>query len=140
MPVTVGSGTGPAVEVLYRTDDGGQTWQAGPELPAGAGVGPASLGRTDTLLSVPLAPVAFAANPPGTALWRTTDGGADWSRVRSAVSLAQAAPIGANLEQLDFVSSSVGFARVQIATAGGPGTVLLVSTDGGTRWVRVRAG
>ncbi len=67
---------------LLRTTDGGKTWNA-PKTPGGA-KDIVWLGFTDARVGAALAQTGYdaSAKTEVTALWRTTDGGATWSKVR----------------------------------------------------------
>lgn len=67
---------------LLRTTDGGRTWK--PAKTPGRGTGVIWVGFTDARVGAALVQTGYdeTARTQITALWRTTDGGANWSKVR----------------------------------------------------------
>jgi photosystem II stability/assembly factor-like uncharacterized protein len=67
---------------LLRTTDGGKTWTA-PRTP-GRATNVFWVGFTDARVGAALVQTGYdaPAKTDGTAMWRTTDGGATWSSVR----------------------------------------------------------
>jgi photosystem II stability/assembly factor-like uncharacterized protein len=109
----------PTGSQLFVTHDGGTTWKPGPLLPQSSG------------------PVTFtdiqhgwAAEHNGTALYRTSDGGAHWTKITPAI----AASI-TSIAQLNFVSPKTGWALGYASDF--PNTLLFKTVDGGQTWTLV---
>lgn len=115
---------------VYRTSDGGQTWQVS-TVPATSQLG--QLTFLDPQHGWLLAGIQAAAGPKAVDVFRTTDGGTTWTRVSTATptyTSPGALPPGA--DWLAFADASTGW-----ATGYSPVTqfVWLYSThDGGATW------
>jgi len=92
--------------VIYVTHDGGTTWQPTASVPA-------------ALAASHFLDMQQGWVTDGTALFRTGDGGQQWTRLASSTHFK-------NVAQLDFVSRTTGWA---ISEQG-----LLKTVDGGQRW------
>ncbi len=119
--------------VIYRTQDGGLTWQ--PTTPIRfSGVWNFITARNGWL---------WSAEPHGTTstapvkgiLYRTHDGGGSWEPVGTGTTLEQYLTRGEDIVQLDFVDDQYGWA---IARDGHNLTQLLLTTDGGETWSAVQ--
>lgn len=113
---------------LYRTGDGGRTWQrASIPAPAGSQFGlPAGSGRTL------LEPVTLCSG--ALVLYRSTDGGTRWSQVSTLPGATTAAPAcGPATVSVSFPSLQVGWATAVRAAR----TVVYRTTDGGRRWEKI---
>jgi len=121
-------GGGLSCRALYRTGDGGRTWQrAGIPVPAGSLFGlPAGSGRSL------LEPVTLASG--ALALYRSTDGGTRWSLV-SVLPGAETAQPACGLPGV-----SVSFPTLQdgwAAAVRAGRTVVYRTTDGGRHWAQI---
>lgn len=116
--------------IFYTTGDGGRTWQERSSLP---GTGPASFLTAKNWWAWREEPdAAGLAAPVRGKLYRTTDGGENWTVLEPAGDLARALEKGERVRQLDFVTEKMGW--LLLATADGRGTELLQTTDGGATW------
>jgi len=120
---------------VYRTADGGNTWQAGTpfEVP-GEGLG--SLKFLDPQYGWSLIGLGAAAGSEAVAIYRTTDGGDTWEQVSLTAgipgqSTPSSLPFGCDKSGLGFVNPLTGWATG--FCPGGP-IFFYVSHDGGETW------
>ncbi len=101
--------------VFYVTHDGGMTWTYATPVPA-----------TLTMWNVTLSFVDMNRGwaTDGDALYETSNGGRQWTRIPPAQLLA-------DVKQLDFISPQVGWAVIKISP------YLLKTLDGGRTWIPV---
>lgn len=116
--------------IFYTTADSGRTWRERASLPA---TGPASFLTARNWWAWRKEPdAAGLAAPARGELYRTTDGGENWTVLEPAGDLARALEKGEKVRQLDFVTDKAGW--LLLTTADGRGTELLRTTDGGSTW------
>lgn len=116
--------------IFYITGDGGRTWQARSVLP---GTGPASfLTARNWWVWRDEADASGLAAPVRGKLYRTTDGGENWTVLAPTGDLVRALEKGEKVRQVEFVTEKVGW--LLLATADGRGSELLRTTDGGSTW------
>jgi len=100
----------PIAAFIYRTHDGGTTWESTTPVPA-------------TLSAVDFLDMQHGWVTDGSILYATTDSGQHWTKIAPGKSFQ-------HVSELDFVSSTVGWA------IGGQGASHLLRTiDGGRTWV-----
>jgi photosystem II stability/assembly factor-like uncharacterized protein len=120
---------GPPAAAIFRSVDGGETWNASGGLTTGAGI--ASLAISSTAPSVVY---ALLNGPPAAEILKSGDGGETWNTVSAGL------PAGASIRSLAIApqSSSTLYIAVffSFAEAGG----VLKSTDGGLTWKTVQTG
>jgi len=119
----------PRIEPLYRTLDGGRTWERLAQLPAGCELD--FVDRAHGWCAV----VGAAAGSSTVRLYRTTDGGSSWTLVSrtglyDSGSTRDALPYGCD-KTIAFISLTVGWAA-SVCIAGPP--PMYESDDGGGRW------
>ncbi len=102
---------------LWRTTDGGQTWN--PLLNEPQFIGPASVRQTTSTLTV--------TEPLGVGYWTSTDEGATWSM-----------PHSSKKNGLGFVDNLYGVMTEY--KLGDPNSTFLTTTDGGLNWSTVPGG
>jgi len=116
--------------VVYRTGDGGRTWQHSEPLPGSELVALDITGRSRGWL---LESLGEAMNQNPVSLYRSTDGGVRWSLVARSPGMAgdpatsSGLPVGCDKSGVAFESAQVGW-----ITSYCP--VVLASSDGGARW------
>ncbi len=127
------AGPFPAKAVLYRSTDGGSTWQQSAD-PCG-GPGPESAGQEKDLLGLAAAPGGFLAGlcvtraTMDTFVITSTDAGATWQPTA-------ASPSGQGLSLIAVASpATIAVASGPVGGAGTYTTELQVTTDGGRDWV-----
>ena len=103
---------------MYVTGDGGETWSAR-QLPTDAAIVSDFIDADN----------GWVALQTTSALYRTTNGGRQWTALSSDLRLNK-------LWELDFIDTRNGWALGQ-AIEGGPG-ILYKTADGGVHWVKVR--
>lgn len=132
---TTGNGMNGAV--LWRTVDGGATWQPNTGTIPNDLVG--QLSFADAQHGFALQGLGAAAGSEAIAVLRTVDGGATWQQASltgggPSTSTAGAIPFGCIKNGITFVDAKTGF--VTGSCAGGP-PVFYVSHDAGGTWTRV---
>jgi photosystem II stability/assembly factor-like uncharacterized protein len=121
--------------LLYFTRDGGQTWQSRPPLnPWGI----VDFFNANEGWYWPWEPPDSPTAPPGGPvkgrLSRTTDGGRTWTGIAPDQTLQLCLDQGMNINQLDFIDSSTGWA---LLLSNNGADQLLKTMDGGDRWTSV---
>ncbi len=121
---------------LLRTTDGGQTWTEAspPDLGTSGSLGSAYTVATQGTNAAWVA-LQYPAAPP--AVWRTTDGGAEWQKA-----VVPGLPSGAVPFSLAFSGPRHGWLAVQ-ANACAPSAaspLLYTTSDGGATWTRLPLG
>ena len=123
---------------IYKSTDGGASWNALTGLPSKASI--------STLAVDPAAPLTIYAigslppdpsGPPGPsipALFKSVDGGASWNTLSSGL------PAGAGLGSLTIGTSSAIYAIGSLRAPGPPGQTLFKSTDGGVSFSMLDTG
>jgi photosystem II stability/assembly factor-like uncharacterized protein len=122
---------------LYRTTDGGRTWKA--VIP-----GTENTGATDVVIDPNNPDLMYAATwqrrrhfytlingGPESAIYRSVDGGATWSRVRGGIPPGELGRIGLSISPAD---TNVVYATVEAA---GTGSGIFRSNDRGATWERM---
>lgn len=131
-----GSGSADYSVEIYRTSDGGSSWQ--PVGTAAADQGwPAVLDFVDSRHGWLWMRLGGAAGSDGVAFYATVDGGATWSKVSETDPSGDQAhlPLGCLKVGPVFLSTSTGW---QPGTCnGGDGPFLYVTHDGGRTWNKV---
>ncbi len=111
----------PAGSKILVTHDSGTTWQPEPE---------SSLPASSSLVTFIDLQHGWAADSGGTALYRTSDGGAHWAKITPAIAASITAVV-----QLNFVSTELGWALG--STSEPPNTLLFTTANGGQTWTHV---
>lgn len=123
----------PLFEPLYRTLDGGKSWQR-----IGAVPSPCTLDFVNESDGWCIE-IAAAGGSAGVTLYRTTDGGGDWSLVSRTDLTAPSEPPGslpAGCDKLiTFTTPEVGWAS--LGCNGGDPAPLYWTTDAGAQWSRL---
>ena len=124
---------------LYRTKDGGATWQQVLRVDANTGATDVVIspdGRTLVAATYQRRRRAFgfAGSGPGSGIWRSTDGGDTWQRISAGLPTGDLGRIG-----LDRSASNpaVVYATVEAFAADGG---IYRSNDGGATWTRQSTG
>lgn len=118
---------------LYRTRDGGKTWQKVLGVDTNTGVTDVAMARDGhTLLAATYErrrrAWGFVGGGPGSGLWRSIDGGDTWERVTHGIPDGTIGRIG-----LDFSRSDPAIAYALIENRNGG---VFRSEDGGATWTR----
>ncbi len=119
---TLSGSSGPATLYLYRTTDGGTSWQLGPTL---TGTGTTSVPVNPFPSSVLSSGEVFAAPTVSgqVTLYQLPLGATSWTKITASSS---SVGLLSGLTQLEFVNSTTGWA---VTSAG-----LIGTTDGGVTW------
>jgi photosystem II stability/assembly factor-like uncharacterized protein len=128
---------------VYRSTDAGRTWRhmglassTGQQMVARIRIDPANCNRVF---------VAVLGDPFGPnderGVYRTTDGGASWTRVlhRNRETGAVDLVIDPSDSQTLYVGMWQAYRKEWLLSSGGPGSGLFKSTDGGTTWTELTA-
>ena len=134
-----GSGSADYSVEIYRTADGGRTWQRTGKAMADAGW-PAGLDFVDSRHGWLFMRLGAAAGSEGVAFYGTVDGGATWSKLsQTDQSLASGdqghLPLGCSKVAPVFLNASTGWLPGSCSAGGGP--FLYVTRDGGRSWHNV---
>jgi photosystem II stability/assembly factor-like uncharacterized protein len=147
---------------IQKSTDGGGSWTAlGLNVSAGANAGPPFIG---TIILDPLTPSTLyvLAGGPGSAIYKSTDGGASWNAInpgpfarllaidptapstlyaiRFVSGLSKSTDGGANWTATGFTNDVLALAvdpansNILYASTSGPGQAIFKSTDGGKNW------
>jgi photosystem II stability/assembly factor-like uncharacterized protein len=121
---------------VYRTRDGGQTWQPSAPITTSSAGGPGSITFVDSQSGWLMMSLGAGAGQNPVAIYRTSDGGASWQQVSSSLrngggTNPGALPIGCPKNGLVFLDATTGF-----ATGNCPGgTPFFYAThDAGQTW------
>ncbi len=119
---------------LYRTRDGGRSWNKVLGVDANTGVTDVAMspdGRTLLAASYQRRRRAFgfSGGGPNSAIWRSTDGGDTWQRVSSGLPSGNVGRIGVEISRGD---PRVAYAVVEQRQGGG----VFRSNDAGATWAR----
>ena len=123
---------------VYRTTDGGRTWTRSLFVDTLTGAVDLVMDPTDpaTLYAATYqrlrTPCCFNGGGPGSAIWRTTDGGVTWQRLGGGLPTGDVGRIGLAISR---TNGRRLYAIVEAPVAGG----VYRSDDGGTTWSRVNA-
>jgi photosystem II stability/assembly factor-like uncharacterized protein len=135
----LGSGAGSNAVAVYQTSDGGATWNqtylndpnnanAGDSLPL------SGMKSGLTPLNMQTAWVSGVVYSDGTVyLYRTDDGGANWSQVTSLALPPEAQNLQIGFQPVQFVSAQDAFVTVRIPSEPGQMAVY-ISNDAGNTW------
>lgn len=123
---------------LFRTKDGGATWQKVLSVDANTGATDVVISPDGRTLVAAMyqrrrREFGFAGSGPGSGMWRSTDGGDTWQRITSGIPTGDMGRIG-----LDIAASNpdVMYAVIE---AFPPGGGVYRSDDRGATWVRQSA-
>ena len=123
---------------LYRTKDGGATWQKVLGVDANSGATDVVIspdGRTLIAATYQRRrrEFGFAGSGPGSGLWRSTDGGDTWTRITNGMPSGDLGRIGLDISKSN---PNVVYAVIE---ASPPGSGVYRSDDFGTTWTRQSA-
>jgi photosystem II stability/assembly factor-like uncharacterized protein len=125
----------PKTAPMYRTRDGGRSWQR-----IGAVPNDCQLQFVDELHGW-CTLIGAALGSESVDLWRTSDGGVTWTRASrstfvgagNGASTPGAIPVGCD-KSVTFTSPTVGWSPFWCSAGGGAAAPLYQSTDGGSTW------
>lgn len=134
-----GSGSPDSSVAIYRTADGGRTWQQVSQVVADRGW-PAALDFVDSKHGWLFMRLGAAAGAEGVAFYGTQDGGATWTKLSETdQSLTSSGPgtlpLGCSKVAPVFLNPSTGWQPG--ACNGGSAPYLYVTRDGGRNWAAV---
>ena len=131
--VQPGSGSPDLAVAIYRTTDGGRSWQHVGDAAPEQGW-PASLDFVDAAHGWLLMNLGSAAGSQGVAFYGTLDAGTTWSKLSEADTsgLPGHLPLRCSKGVPVFLNSSTGWMQGTCAAGGGP--FLFVTRDGGRTW------
>jgi photosystem II stability/assembly factor-like uncharacterized protein len=140
MLADLGVGAGSNAVAVFQTTDGGVTWTQtynnDPNNPEASDSLPLGGIKSDLVpLDMQTAWVGGVTYSPGTVyLYRTDDGGRDWSPVTLELPVgAENAELGIDKDQLQFTTASDGFLVVRLA-GDATQTAIYTTNDGGNTW------
>jgi len=127
--VSVGNG-------LYRTTDGGDNWTKIPGFDSSEHIARIAIDPTNSNIIFVAVPGALWSNSTARGLYRSTDGGATWSKTLYINDHAGCAEVVIDQQNPSIVYASTWeFRRLPYAfNSGGPGSGMYKSTDGGKTW------
>jgi photosystem II stability/assembly factor-like uncharacterized protein len=132
----VGHLFGPSAERgLYRTRDGGATWQKVLEVDANTGATDVVISPDGRTLVAAMyqrrrREFGFAGSGPGSGLWRSTNGGDTWTRITNGMPSGDLGRIGLDISKSN---PDVIYASIE---AFSPGGGVYRSNDRGATWTR----
>lgn len=129
-PAAATPGAGSDVLAVWRTTDGGQTWESA-AVPEG---GPSEITFIDAQHGWMLQGRGAGAGSEGVAILRTIDGGASWTEAAVTQGTADAPPLQCIKSGISFVTPLDGWVAGDCA---GGAPYLYASHDGGTTWAQV---
>lgn len=114
-------------EYLAETSDGGWTWRALPPMPAGVGV------AFDFVDPTHFWTYGYGTDPKvgSTSIYKTTDGGVNWTVVKSDLPALDSGSI-------HFVDAQHGFIIANNQANGQGPSAVLVTSDGGNTWKQIQ--
>lgn len=121
---------------VFRTEDGGETWQNVLQISADTGVVDLEMDPVNPAILYAAAytrrrqPWGFNGGGPGSGIYRSRDGGTSWERLENGLPAGMLGRIGIEIAESDPLSV---FALVEHATESG----LYRSRDRGGSWTRV---
>jgi len=120
--------------LVWRTSDGGQTWQSTP-IATVAGTAPTQLFFLDPQYGWLLASTGAAAGSQGASLWRTENGGLNWTLVALGSGSPEAGtiPFGCEKSGISFVTPERGWLTGRCS---GGYAFLFMTSDAGVTWQR----
>ena len=118
---------------LYRSRDGGKAWQKVLGVDENTGVVDVAMDRDGRTLFAATYQrrrrgFGFAGGGPGSALWRSLDGGDSWERLTNGLPTGNTGRIGIDISKSD---PNIVFAVIENKNGG-----VFRSTDRGTTWTR----
>jgi photosystem II stability/assembly factor-like uncharacterized protein len=121
---------------LYRTKDAGKTWQRVLGVDENTGAVDVAMDRDGRTLFAATyqrrrRAWGFAGGGPGSALWRSLDGGDTWQRLTNGLPTGNTGRIGIDISKSD---PNIVFAVIENKNGG-----VFRSTDRGTTWTRQNA-
>ncbi|MGH7481468.1 MAG: WD40/YVTN/BNR-like repeat-containing protein, partial [Longimicrobiales bacterium] len=133
---------------LYKTTDGGENWRLVKFIGDRAGFVDIAIHpqNPDVLFASSWerirGPWFFRSGGPGSALWKSADGGETWRLVKFISDRAGFVDIAIHPDDPDvlFASSWERIRGPWFFESGGPGSALWKSTDGGETWTEVEGG
>jgi photosystem II stability/assembly factor-like uncharacterized protein len=131
-----GSGSTDFSVEIYRTSDGGRSWQRAGRVGADAGF-PSALSFVDTRNGWLFMRLDMAAGSEGVAFYGTRDGGATWTKLSEAdtTGLSGHLPLMCFKNLPVFLDANHGWTPAACNNGGGP--YLYATRDGGYTWNRV---